>query len=92
MNEYQNSYPQYTYQQSYVNNKPVSVKEWVLTYFIMSIPIVGFIMLFVWAFGKNTKKSKANFCKAMLLIMLVFIILAFICFGIAIAMQVALSL
>ena len=45
----------------------VSVKEWLITMLIMSIPIVNFVMTFVWAFGSNTKPSKANFFKASIL-------------------------
>jgi len=46
----------------------VSVGDWVLTYFLMGIPLAGTIMMFVWAFGSSTKKSKSNWAKAMLLV------------------------
>ena len=39
---------------------PISVGEWIITTIILAIPIVGFIMLFVWGFGSNTQPSKAN--------------------------------
>ena len=45
----------------------VSVGEWIITFIIFSIPIVGFIMLFVWGFGDNTKPSKRNWARAMLI-------------------------
>jgi len=45
----------------------VSVGEWIVTFIIFSIPIIGFIMLFVWAFGDNTKPSKRNWARAMLI-------------------------
>ena len=45
----------------------VSVGEWIVTFIIFSIPIIGFIMLFVWAFGDNTKPSKKNWARAMLI-------------------------
>ncbi|TCO08426.1 hypothetical protein [Natronoflexus pectinivorans] len=45
----------------------VSVGEWVLSLLIVMIPLIGLIMLFVWAFGGNTKVSKANFAKAALI-------------------------
>jgi hypothetical protein len=54
---------------------PVSVGEWLLTYFISALPIVGFIMLFVWAFGENTKPSKKNWAAANLIMMVIFVIL-----------------
>lgn len=51
--------------------KPVSVGDWMLTIFLMVIPIVNLVMLFVWAFGNNTPKSKANWAKASLLWVLI---------------------
>ena len=42
---------------------PISIGEWVITIIIIAIPIVGFIMLFVWGFGSNTQPSKANWAK-----------------------------
>lgn len=58
------------YADNYVSTKspaPVSVKDWMLTILLMAIPVVGIIMLFVWAFGGGTNPSKANFAKASLL-------------------------
>lgn len=46
--------------------QPVSFGSWMLTLFLMMIPIVNIIMLFVWAFG-NSNPSKANYAKAALL-------------------------
>jgi len=51
--------------------RPVSVGDWMLTIFLMAIPIVNFILLFVWAFGSNTAPSKANWAKATLIWMLI---------------------
>lgn len=45
----------------------VSTMDWFITIFITAIPLVGFIMLFVWAFGSNTLPSKANWARATLL-------------------------
>lgn len=56
-------------------SRDLSIKEWFLTIFITAIPLIGFIMLFVWAFGDNTPKSKANWAKATLLWFLVGIII-----------------
>ena len=49
------------------NQVSVKTGEWVLTFLITSIPVIGFIMLFVWAFGSSTNESKANWAKAVLL-------------------------
>jgi len=55
----------------YRRPETVSTGEWFVTLLIVSIPIVGFIMLIVWAFGGGALPSKANWAKAMLLWMLV---------------------
>jgi len=56
---------------------PLSAKEWALTIFLTSIPLVGLILLFVWAFGDDANIHKKNWAKGSLLIMLIGIILVF---------------
>ncbi|GAB6120347.1 hypothetical protein [Dysgonomonas termitidis] len=63
------------------NKSVVSVGEWLITMLIMIIPVVNFIMLFVWAFGSNTPESKANWAKAQLVWMVIGIILVVIFWG-----------
>jgi amino acid transporter len=46
---------------------PVNTSDWFLTVFIAKIPLIGFIMLIVWALDKNGNPSKANWAKAKLL-------------------------
>ncbi len=55
--------------------EPVSVTDWLITYLIMAIPLVNIVMAFIWAFGENTKPSKANWAKAMLIISLIALVL-----------------
>jgi uncharacterized membrane protein len=45
----------------------ISVGDWMVTYLIAAVPLLGFIMLWVWAFGSTTPPSKANWAKATLL-------------------------
>ena len=61
---------------------PMSIGDWVITFIITYIPLVGFIMLFVWAFGDGTHPSKKTWAQATLIIMVVSIILAIIFFSI----------
>lgn len=56
----------------------MSVKDWVITIIVLMIPLVNIIMLFVWAFGDGTVKTKSNFAKAQLLMFLIVIALGFI--------------
>ena len=60
---------------------PISMGEWIITTIILAIPIVGFIMLFVWGFGSNTQPSKANWAKATLIMIGISIILSFLFLG-----------
>lgn len=57
------------------NNQTVTTKNWVLTILITLIPVVNIIMLFVWAFGAGTQPSKANWAKASLIWLAIFIVL-----------------
>lgn len=62
------SYAQPVTPQSYEGlEEPVSKGEWAICYFLMMIPCVGIIMMFVWAFSKTEKKSKSNFFKVQLI-------------------------
>jgi hypothetical protein len=66
------------------NDQIIKTGDWFLTLFISAIPLVGFIMLFVWAFSGGTNSSKANWAKATLLwiaISIFFVIMLFILFG-----------
>jgi hypothetical protein len=49
------------------NNQTVSVGDWFVTILLSSIPMVGFIMLLVWAFGGGAKESKKNYARAALI-------------------------
>ena len=60
----------------------VSVGEWIITILLTSIPIVNIIMLFVWGFGSGTNPSKANWAKATLIWVLIWIVLGILFFGI----------
>ncbi len=49
------------------SNEPLSVKDWFVTLFITYIPLIGLIMLLVWAFDSSTNVNKKNFAKASLI-------------------------
>tara|TARA_R110001592_G_scaffold10363_1_gene53953 strand:+ start:156 stop:428 length:273 start_codon:yes stop_codon:yes gene_type:complete len=70
------------------NEKPISVGEWVLNIFVMSIPVIGFIMLIVWAVSQEIPLSKSNWAKGMLIWYAIGIVLAVI-FGASILAFIA---
>ena len=53
--------------------QPVTVGNWILSYLLISLPVVNLIMLLVWAFGGSTPISKSNWAKASLLWMLIMV-------------------
>jgi hypothetical protein len=58
-----------------------SVGDWMITLLILSIPLVNFIVLLVWAFSSGTDPIKANFSKAALVWLLIIMILYVLFFG-----------
>lgn len=59
------------------NNNDVTVGEWIIATIVMMIPLVNIVMMFVWAFGSNTKPSKANYFKAALIMTAISLALTF---------------
>lgn len=57
------------------NTQVMSYKEWALTIFIASLPLIGLIMVLVWAFDSTTNIHKKNWAKGNLLIMILAMIL-----------------
>lgn len=67
--------------QAYVQSnleEPVTIKEWIITWLLLCIPVANIILPFVWAFDSSTKKSKSNFFKAYLIWMLIGVVLGII--------------
>jgi len=48
-------------------NYAVKTGDWMATLFATAIPVIGLIMLFVWAFDSSSNPSKANWAKAYLI-------------------------
>lgn len=69
----------------------VTFGEWFVTLFLMAIPIVNLILLFVWGFGSNTKVSKANWAKASLAWMAIIAVFYLVVFVILLGIGVNLS-
>lgn len=54
--------------------KPLGLKDWIITLLVLSIPIVGFVMIFIWAFS-NKNTSKKTYCQALILYLIIFSII-----------------
>lgn len=59
------------------NEKPLSTGEWLVTELVLLIPLINFVMLFVWAFSDGNI-SRRNFCRARLLLFAIAVGLAFV--------------
>ena len=60
----------------------MSLGDWIITFIITYLPLVGFIMLFVWAFGDGAHPSKKTWAQATLIMMVIVIVLMIIFFGV----------
>jgi hypothetical protein len=61
------------------NQKPMSVKDWLITLLLMAIPVVGIVLLFVYAFGNNENVNKQNWAKAQLIMLAIVFALVIFC-------------
>ncbi len=66
---------------------PTSLGEWVIAVLVKRLPLIGLVMLIIWATDKNTDPEKANWAKAELIVKLiifavVIIFIAIIGFGV----------
>lgn len=55
--------------------QPVTIGDWVVTFIVTAIPLVGFIMLIVWAVGTDTHPSKKSWAQATLIFMVISFVL-----------------
>lgn len=46
----------------------MTLKDWIITLLLQAIPLVGFILLIVWAVDNNTNINKQNWARATLII------------------------
>lgn len=76
--QYQQRPPQYQQQPMRIPHDVTTTGEWVLNLFLVAIPILGLILLFVWAFGSGTAPSKKNWARANLVWILIAIIVSIV--------------
>ncbi len=54
---------------------PITTGSWLVTIILSTIPVVNLVALLYWAFSKSTDPNKANWSRAMLILILISIIL-----------------
>ena len=50
---------------------PITLGDWIISVILTRLPLIGFIMLIVWAIDKDTEPNKANWAKAELIVKLI---------------------
>ena len=66
---YNNQAPGYGSMQA--NREPLGVGSYIGMFILSAIPMVGFIMLLVWAFGGSVNLNKKNYARAILIMSLI---------------------
>jgi hypothetical protein len=63
-------------------NETVSLKEWIVSYLLLSIPIAGIVFAFYWALSDHEKISKQSWAQCVLIFsgffMVIYILLEFV--------------
>lgn len=74
----QPNYQQYANapQNRIVDQSPLSVGEYILMMFLMSLPLIGFILTLVWSFGSDVNPNKKNYARAILIIAIIATVLS----------------
>lgn len=74
----QPNYQQYANrpQNRVVDQSPLSVGEYILMMFLMSLPLIGFILMLVWSFGSDVNPNKKNYSRAILIIFVIVTVLS----------------
>jgi hypothetical protein len=60
------------------DERPLSVKDWVINILLTCIPCVGIILLLVWAFSSAGNINRKNWARAMLIISIIMIAISII--------------
>lgn len=76
------------YQQPYEDNTPLTIGNYLVMMIVGAIPLVGLIMMLVWAFSGNSNANRKNYARAMLILMAIGIVLSII-FGASIGALIA---
>ena len=51
-----------------INEQPMTMGQWLVTFLLMGIPIVGFVLAIIWATGHDVNASKKTFCQSILVL------------------------
>jgi uncharacterized membrane protein YqjE len=72
-----------------MEEKIMTMGDWILTLILTSIPVVGLIMLIVWSLSSSTNANKRNYARAALILMIIGIVLSVIFGGCSMLLGIA---
>lgn len=75
------------YEQPTEDTSVMSTGQWLLTTFLLTLPCVGLILAFVWAFG-NENVNRKNYCRAWLIWQVIAIVISVV-FGMIMGVAMA---
>lgn len=92
-NEYPKAYEVQPERQLYDHpHAPViSVGEWLISLILLSIPIVNIVVIIMWMMDANANPNRANFAKALIIIILIQVLLVALFFGMLAGMMGSLA-
>lgn len=61
---------------------PITLKEWLITFLLVCIPMANFIFLITWAFSSDINPNKSNWAKATLIWMVIAALFAIIFYAV----------
>lgn len=81
----------YTNHQKEEQAPVMSLKEWIISIIITCIPVIGFIMLIIWAFASdNINRNKKNWARGFLIVQVIGIVLVILLYVLLAASALAL--
>lgn len=76
--QYQQPYQQPIGYAPVKDTSPLSMGQYIGMFILTAIPLVGFILLLVWAFGSDVNVNKKNYSRAVLILAIIGIVLTII--------------
>lgn len=54
----------------------MSTGQYLVTFILLSIPLLNFLLLLIWSFSGGTNANKQNLCRAILVMMVISVVLS----------------
>lgn len=68
------------------NERPLTLKDWLITFLLLMIPFANIILPFYWAFASDVNINKKNYFRAYLIVTAIVTVLVFLLSSVWIAL------